>query len=53
MQRDIIEGTLKRQKYSEMAEIYGCSAGHVKDVGYSLLQMLSEVFEEPVDKKKS
>jgi hypothetical protein len=50
LQRGIIEGTLKRQKYSDIAEAYGCSAGHAKDVGYALLQMLSDVFDEPVDK---
>lgn len=53
LQRGIIEGTLKRQKYDEIAENCGCSAGHAKDVGYELLQMLSDVFDEPVDKKKS
>lgn len=51
LQRAIIEGTLKRQKYDDIAEKCGCSAGHVKDVGYELLQMLSDVFDEPVDKK--
>ncbi|NEP61823.1 MAG: hypothetical protein F6K31_33540 [Symploca sp. SIO2G7] len=50
LQRGIIEGTLKRQKYSEIAEVYGCTAGHAKDVGYELLQMLSDVFDESVDK---
>jgi hypothetical protein len=51
LHREIIEGTLKRQKYSDIAESYGCSAGHAKDVGYKLLQMLSDVFDEPVDKR--
>lgn len=51
LQRGIIEGTLKRQKYSDIAESYGCSAGHAKDVGYKLLQMLSDIFDEPVDKR--
>ena len=51
MQRGIIEGTLKRQKYDDIAENCGCSAGHAKDVGYELLQMLSDVFDEEVDKK--
>lgn len=50
LQRGVIEGTLKRYKYTDMAEAYGCSAGHIKDVGYELLQLLSEVFDEPVDK---
>jgi len=50
LQRAIIKGTLKRQKYDDIAENCGCSAGHAKDVGYELLQMLSDVFDEPVDK---
>ena len=49
LQRGIIEGTLKRRKYADIAETYNCSAGHAKDVGYELLQMLSDVFDEPVD----
>jgi hypothetical protein len=50
LQRGIIEGILKQQKYSDIAGTYGCTAGHAKDVGYKLLQMLSDVFDEPVDK---
>ncbi len=50
LQRGIIEGILNRQKYSDIADTYGCTAGHAKDVGYKLLQMLSDVFDEPVDK---
>lgn len=50
LQRGIIEGILKRQKYYDMAANYSCTPGHVKDVGYELLQLLSDVFDEPVDK---
>ncbi|MEK0181491.1 hypothetical protein [Microcoleus anatoxicus] len=50
LQRGIIKGILKQQKYSDIADTYGCTAGHAKDVGYKLLQMLSDVFDEPVDK---
>ncbi|MEG4521163.1 MULTISPECIES: hypothetical protein [unclassified Microcoleus] len=50
LQRKIIEGILNRQKYSNIADTYGCTAGHAKDVGYKLLQMLSDVFGEPVNK---
>ena len=50
LQRGIIEGTLKQQKYSEIADTYRLTQGHVKDVGYELLQMLSDTFDEPVDK---
>ena len=51
LQRKIIEGILKQQKYSAIADTYGCTAGHAKDIGYKLLQMLSDVFDEPVDKR--
>ncbi len=50
LQRKIIKGILKQQKYSDIADTYGCTAGHAKDIGYKLLQMLSDVFDEPVDK---
>lgn len=50
LQRKIINGILKQQKYSDIADTYGCTAGHAKDVGYKLLQMLSDLFDEPVDK---
>jgi hypothetical protein len=50
LQRKIIEGILNRQKYSDIANTYGCTAGHAKDVGYKLLHMLSDAFDEPIDK---
>jgi hypothetical protein len=50
LQRKIIEGILNRQKYSDIANTYGCTAGHAKDVGYQLLHMLSDAFDEPVHK---
>ena len=50
LQRKIIEGILNRQKYSDIADTYGCTAGHAKDVGYELLHMLSDAFDEPVHK---
>ncbi len=50
LQRGIIEGTLKRQRYTDIAETYGCTAGHAKDEGYKLLQILSNIFNETVDK---
>lgn len=50
LQHGVIEGTLKYQTYSEIADTYACSPGHAKDVGYELLQMLSDIFDEPVDK---
>jgi hypothetical protein len=50
LQRGIIEGTLKQQKYAEIANTYRLTQGHVKDVAYELLQMLSDTFGEPVEK---
>jgi len=50
LQRQVIEGALKHQKYGDIAESFEKSEGHVKDTGYELLQMLSEIFEEPVKK---
>lgn len=50
LQRGVIEGTLKYQTYSDIADDCGCSPGHAKDVGYKLLQMLSNIFDEPVEK---
>ncbi|MCL1465695.1 hypothetical protein [Argonema galeatum] len=50
LQREVIMGILKKQKYADIAEAYGCSHGHAKDVGYELLQMFSEIFGEAIDK---
>jgi hypothetical protein len=50
LQRQVIEGALKHQKYGDIAESFERSEGHVKDTGYELLQMLSDIFEEPVSK---
>lgn len=51
LQRGIIEGTLKHQKYSDIAKNYNCSTGHTKEVGYELWRLLSKIFNETVDKK--
>lgn len=50
LQRGIISGILKRQRYAEVAENYGYSSQHVKKASHELLQMLSEVFGEQVKK---
>ncbi|MEK0180416.1 MAG: hypothetical protein EAZ78_01325 [Oscillatoriales cyanobacterium] len=50
LQRGIISGILKRQRYADVAETYGYSAQHVKKASHELLQMLSEVFGEQVKK---
>jgi hypothetical protein len=50
LQRKIIAGILNRKKYTDVAETYGYSSQHVKKASHELLQMLSEVFGEPVKK---
>jgi hypothetical protein len=50
LQCKVIEGALNHQKYVDIAESFERSEGHVKDTGYELLQLLSEIFEEPVSK---
>ncbi|MEG4091292.1 hypothetical protein [Microcoleus sp. Pol12B4] len=50
LQRGILAGILKRQRYADVAETYGYSSQHVKKASHELLQMLSEVFGEQVKK---
>lgn len=50
LQRRIIAGILKGQKYAEVSKTYGYSADHVKKVSHELWQMLSDVFGETVKK---
>jgi len=50
LQRRIIAGILKNQKYADVAETHGYSDKHVKKVSHELLQMLSDVFGEQVKK---
>ena len=50
LQRQVIEGALNHQKYVDIAESFERSEGYVKDTGYEFLQMLSDIFEEPVKK---
>jgi hypothetical protein len=51
LQRSILEGTLKGQKYSEIGQKNGFTEGHVRDVGYELLQLLSKIFNKPLHKR--
>ncbi|MGA9378699.1 MAG: hypothetical protein WBV73_08015 [Phormidium sp.] len=50
LQRRIITGILKSQKYADISETYGYSAQHVKKASHELLQMLSDIFGEQVKK---
>ncbi len=50
LQTAILKGVLNNEKYREIAEQYKCSKGHVKDEGYELWQLLSEIFGEKLNK---
>ncbi|MEY3868567.1 MAG: hypothetical protein RLZZ338_2458 [Cyanobacteriota bacterium] len=50
LQRRIIVGILKGQKYADVSKAYGYSADHVKKVSHELLHILSDVFGETVKK---
>ncbi|MGB3514787.1 MAG: hypothetical protein WBA93_37370 [Microcoleaceae cyanobacterium] len=50
LQMAILKGVLNNNKYREIAEQYKCSNGHVKDEGYELLQVLSEILGEKLNK---
>ncbi|MGK7920444.1 MAG: hypothetical protein AB4080_10620 [Trichodesmium sp.] len=50
LQMGILKGVLNNEKYREIAEQYNCSNGHVKDEGYELWQLLSEIFGERLNK---
>jgi hypothetical protein len=51
LQRSILEGTLKGEKYSDIGDKNGFTEGHVRDVGYELLQLLSRIFNKPLHKR--
>lgn len=50
LQRRIIAGILKGQKYAELSKTYGYSSQHVKKVSHELLKILTDVFGEKVRK---
>jgi len=50
LQRKIIKGVLDRQKYADIADSYNLSEGHVRDVSYELLQIMSDTFNETIHK---
>lgn len=50
LQQAILRGAWENQKYAEIAEVYHCSEGHVKDAGSELWQLFSSVLEEEVSK---
>lgn len=50
LQVAILKGVWERQQYTEIAEEYHCSEGHVKDVSCELWRILSEALGETVRK---
>lgn len=50
LQLAILKGVINSQKYSEIAENYGCTTGHATDQGYKLWQILSETLGEDLHK---
>jgi hypothetical protein len=51
LQRTLIEQVWQGRTYPEIADRYGCTEGHAKDVGADLWKLLSELFGERVTKK--
>lgn len=50
VQVGLIKGVLQRQKYADIAKELSCSEGYIKDVGYEFWKLLSDIFEEEVNK---
>ncbi|MBC6421461.1 MAG: hypothetical protein GDA43_04020 [Hormoscilla sp. SP5CHS1] len=50
LQMEILKGYLNGQKYEEIAETYKCSTGNAKDKGYEILQLLSDILGENLNK---
>jgi tetratricopeptide (TPR) repeat protein len=53
---DDLQSTILRQswhgsRYGEIADIYGCTEGHAKDMGAQLWQLLSNTLGEKINKK--
>ena len=51
LQQDILQGTLQGKKYSEIADEYKCTDGHVRDVASQLWKIISQELGEDVGKK--
>ena len=50
LQVSILKGVWGKQQYTEIAEEYRCSEGHVRDISYELWRVLSEALGESVRK---
>lgn len=51
LQRVILRLGLKGKRYLEIADVYGCTEGHAKDVGAQLWRALSRAMGEKVTKQ--
>jgi len=51
LQRVILSEVLQGRRYREIADRYGCTEGHAKDVGSQLWKSLSELLGEKVTKR--
>lgn len=50
LQTTILKQVWQGKKYLEIADFYGCTEGHVKDIAYLFWKLLSEAFGERVTK---
>ncbi len=50
LQLAILKGVLNGKKYSDIAQDYNCTSGHVKDEAYKLWQLLSDTLDENISK---
>ncbi|QUS59380.1 hypothetical protein [Synechocystis sp. PCC 7338] len=46
----VIEGVLQRKKYADIARDLNCTEGYIKDIGYELWKLFSEIFGEEINK---
>jgi tetratricopeptide (TPR) repeat protein len=50
LQTIILKQVLQKRKYLEIADFYGCTEGHIKDIAYLLWKLLSEALGEKITK---
>ncbi|HBE18278.1 MAG TPA: ATPase [Cyanobacteria bacterium UBA11149] len=51
LQEAILQGTLQRETYKQIAKDFDCSESHIREIGSQLWQILSEELGEDVNKK--
>jgi hypothetical protein len=50
LQKAILEGTLQRETYQEIAKNFNCSESNARQIGADLWQIISQQLEEEVNK---